>query len=76
MPGHMTRISAEVTHADDEYPRVEEHRYPTRQDYLQKPTLRYFDEAVADGSCFAVHTYPKKRRVTSRRAAQTRRPTG
>ena len=43
--------------------RVEEHRMPTRRDYLRKPELRYFDEAIADGACFVPHVYPKKRRL-------------
>ncbi len=43
--------------------RVEEHRFPTRSDYLSHPQLKFFDEALADGWRFLFHTYPKERRL-------------
>ena len=48
---------------------VQEHRYPTRANYLGKPSLKYFDEAAADGSSFVFHTYPpgESRTAGSRR---------
>ena len=40
--------------------KLEEHRFPSRNDYARSPNLKYFDEAVADGSSFVYHRYPKR----------------
>jgi len=48
---------------------VQEHRYPTRADYVGDPALKYFDEAAADGCSFVFHAYPpdKPRKTRPRR---------
>jgi hypothetical protein len=40
--------------------KVEEHRFPSRNDYSRSPDLKYFDEASVDGSSFVYHRYPKR----------------